>query len=344
MRKLFWLLGIILADSFCVSGQLYDIYSSRYYDSYASRMFVDFDYKPGAVSEKIKSGSLTSNYANAVNASASDLVFNNGKSNAYNLGVGIYLDKNRTIGIGVGISYAKQEGTLNVDSFHVEYSATDYKGNIFRQLITAPAGISETVKATNISIPFYVCYRRKLVQDMLFAAYAGILYNSQMQYSYSTSSTFNYEAIYKFQVSGGNLSYSYDNAPTPGGNDWLITQAEFNKVNSQGDMTAYFAHMQSTGYNVGLDQTVNAKSGQIAFKQNSIGYFVQAGVNYLITDRFFGKVGLYFSSQSFKNSAVNQQMLVSPTTGTYISLMNYVTQVNLISYGVSFGVGYYFLK
>ncbi len=91
-------------------------------------MFVDFDYKPGAVSEKIKSGSLTSNYANAVNASASDLVFNNGKSNAYNLGVGIYLDKNRTIGIGVGISYAKQEGTLNVDSFHVEYSATDYKG------------------------------------------------------------------------------------------------------------------------------------------------------------------------------------------------------------------------
>ena len=330
MRNIFFISLFLLTGATQSFGQ---------YSDYYAHLLIDVDYRAGNVDQKYNSGSLISNYSNVVNPAQGTLQLRDGKSKSYNAECSYYIDEKRSYGVGIGLNYTVQSGNLSTDSFHVEYSTTDYKGNIFRQLISASTGITESVKGTCVNIPILLHYNRKVGTDLSIAVEAGLLYNVSTQYTGSAATTFDYEAIYKFQGSGSNLVFQYDNAPNPAKGDWLITKNEFYKTNSAGEVSSYFDGLQGRGYTVGLNQSVSSKSGKITFKPGSIGFTAQAGLRYRISRGVYGKVGLFYLSQSFENSGTNTKMLVDPKTGAYGSLMSSVTKITNTSYGIVFGVG-----
>jgi len=324
---------VLVLTSMAVSGQ---------YNLAAPALFVDADFHFGELSQKFSSVPLSSSYPGLVDPSSNKIKFTDGNTKMATLECGYYLGQNKTFGIGAGINIQLQKGTVSVDSFHVEYSAVDYKGNPFRQLLTANSGINESVSGTNISIPVFACYRKSLSEDLFITASAGILYSLTMQYAVNSSPTFDYEAIYKFTGPSNNPQSVYDNAIVPDGSDWMITQKEYLKNNPNGNVSAYFSNLRTTGYSVGLGQSVKNTSESFSYSQKSIGFFLKASLNYKLGQRFFGKGGLYILSQSFKNATQNVQ-LVNPETGVYHSLMSYASGVTGISYGITFGIGMYFL-
>jgi hypothetical protein len=334
MRRLFLLLLIIVAMPYAVTGQI------RYGDGPSPKFFVEADFRVGGFSENITTNSLTSAYSGALNPYAGNINFTGTKSFSYHLQLGYYFNRKRNLGIGTGIFFMRQTGNLEMDSFHVEYMATDYQNDVYRQLISSNGQLNETVKVSNITIPLILRYRKDIIQDLFLTVDAGILYNIMLQNKYSATAGFDYEAIYKIQGTGTNLSYVYDNAATPGGTDWLITKAEFQKDNPNGDMQAYFNSLKSLGYNVGLGDTAR-KSGKIKYTNTSVGFTFQSAINYKLRDKIYGKAGLFVMEESFSNSANNSFMPLTSKPFEYNSILNYTKSVQTWSYGLLFGLSFY---
>ena len=333
MRRFFLVILISTAGLCPVSGQV------RYGDGPPPGFFFEAAIQSGEFSENFNAASLASGYANALNATGGNLSFTGNKSFSYNLQGGYYFNHKRNLGIGTGILLLTQSGTMQSDSFHVEYMAHDYQGNVYRQLISSNGNINESVKTINLSIPLFLRYKKDITDDLFLTIDGGILYNLLLQNKYSGNQGFDYEAIYKIQGSGTNLTYMYDNAATPGGTDWLVTKQEFLKDNPNGNMQAYFNSLKSIGYNVGLGDTAR-KSGKVNYSNKSVGFTFQSAINYKIRDRIYGKGGIYVLSQSFTNSSYSNSTALTDKPGTYNSLLNFSKGVQNWSYGFVFGICY----
>jgi len=305
------------------------------------QFFLEGDFKIGEFSEKLGTASLTNSYPNVLNPVSGNITFTESRSNSYNLEFGGYLNHKRTFGIGTGFIYQRQRGNIGTDTFHVEFESTDYKGNVFRQLISSNGPINESVKISSISIPIFLRYRKDIVEDLFLTVDAGVVLNVMLQNKYATNTGFDYEAIYKFAGSSNNPNTVYDNSPIPGPSDWLITSAQFLKTNPNGDVTEYFNFLHGLGYNVGLGDSVR-KSGTVTYHSKSIGFNLQPALNYKISPKIYGKAGLYVMYQSFENATQNTSGQFASKMGDYNSLLNYTKTIQSISYGVMFGINYLF--
>jgi hypothetical protein len=333
IQRFFGVFLIILAFSFPGIGQVAGEHTQRF--------FFDFSLVPGITNQQYTAIPLSTNYYSAVNEKEGALKYTNGQSLTYDMQFGFYLTKKRRLALSVGFMYQVQQGNLRMDTFHVEYQSTDYKKNIFRQVISSVNPITESAVITNISVPVLLKYKIKLSKKFFIALDAGVLFNVLSQNNYKSNARFDYEAIYQFGGTGSNLTYIYDNGSSPGGQDWLITKKEFIKDNPKGNPQDYFTNLKSIGYNVGLNQGITNKTGTLSYAASSIGYMVLPTFNYRLTENIIFNVGFSYSSQLLVNPESRGKLLLTNNMGDYTSLMNFVKNVQSSNYGISLGVSFY---
>ena len=310
-------------------------------DSVLSRVCIDVNVLGGMLSQDFTTSGSQSGYLNAVGSNNGSLRFSNGMSVGGELQLGLFLGHKKHWGVGAGFMYLSQQGDATLSNYLVQYQATDFKNNIYRQVITANGDIKETHKIENMNIPLVLKYKNRFSRTWGFSADAGLLFNTQFQTKYTSSGSFNYEAIYKYDVPSGK--FVYDNAPTALSTDYFITKANYIRDNPDGNVNDYFTTLKAQGNNVGLNVKPVNNTGTVAYKTFSVGFIVRPTINLFLSDHVALDLGLYYMFQPFKNDAQNNYTLTGKT-GDYNAMQNNVTSANVQSYGVNLGARFFFGK
>lgn len=339
MKKLFFLL-IAANGALSAVAQTTDKHNRTIPpDSSFSRWAFDVNVLGGLFNQRMTNQSVASSYPNALNLNTGNLKFANGGSFGFDGQVDFFVGKKRHFGLGAGIMYLGQFGTASLDNFHVEYQATDSKGNIYRQVVNGHQ-IREDVKTSNYNIPVMLKYKTRLSNRWGFTTDAGILVNLMMKNTYTTHASFDNEAIYKFSGDGGTV---YDNSPIPNGDDWLITKAHYLQNNPNGNVNDYFNGLRAQGYNVGLNQTPASKTGSVSYVTGGIGFMVQPSFSYYLSDKAALNFGVYYLYQPISNN-VTKGYQVTNTAGDYSSVLNNVKAGDAMSYGLNVGMRFFIGK
>lgn len=334
MKKTYSLtLGILMA------GAVHAQVNTWLPDSLLSRFTVDVNVRAGMLTTDLSAVNSNGNYLNAVNSNTGTLKFDNSMSLGGELQAGFFFGRRRHWGVGTGLNYYYQSADISLSGFHVEYQATDFKDNVYRQVITANK-ITETVKAANINIPLVLKYKYRFSKSCGFTADAGIVLNLQMNNAWNTNASFDYEAIYKFADATHTV---YDNAVTPAAGDYLITRDNYLKDNPGGDVQAHFNDLHSKGYNVGLGVKPVANSGNVSYASGSIGFVFKPSFNLFLSERFALDLGAYYMYQSLSTNAPASYR-IPEKMGDYNSLLNSVSAAKTQSYGLNLGVRVFFAK
>jgi len=317
---------------------------------YFRSLSADLQVNRGILTQNVKAIPFSTNYMDALNATQSDIKFSSGKSVGYDFRLGYYFNRVRSLGIGLGINYYKQEGNLKMDTFHMEFRASDATYPTFRQVISTTRGIREAITTTSINIPLLLRYKKDFTEKLALTVDAGIMYNVSVKNTYSTDANFDYEAIYKFE---GTVPV-YDNSPVPDGSDLLITKSEFLKDFPKGDVRNFFQFHDSIGKSVGLNLQADQKTGTVKYKSGSLGYTGEVAVNYMVLRNICVRLGAYYTAQSFTNNSNNNALrltdkVVEGSNGkitgvNYNSLLNEVQSVKSNNFGLLLGVRVYFNK
>lgn len=321
------LCGSLLAGAQGVAG---------YSDSTLSRWCIDVNGRGGLFSQNYTALFTLDNYDQNVNSNSGTLKFKNGYSAGAELQVGFFFGRKRHWGVGTGVNYFYMAGDLSLSGYHVEYRATDFRDNVYRQVITAN-GVTERQETTNINIPLLLKYKNRWSKHWGFTADGGVVIGLQTNSAWKTDASFDYEAIYKFT----DLTHTvYDNSPTPNVEDYFITKANWLKHNTGGDVQAYFNDLNSKGYNVGLNVKPNNNSGKVNYRSASIGVLLKPSVNLFLSDNVALDFGVYYMFQPFKSGASGNYVLTAKT-GEYNSVLNSVSAVKTQSYGINIGARFF---
>jgi len=308
----------------------------------SSAWFIEANANTGVVDQSFKMYDMADFYSMPVNMKTSGLTFNNGSTSGFNGQVGYFFGKERHFGVGLGLMYFSRSGNIQSSVFHVEYKATDFKNDVFRQVITAKEPIVETLEFTSMSIPLVAKFQHRFAKRWGVTVDAGIIYNVQNNYTYTSNASFDYEAIYKFEQSGSSVTAVYDESSMPGDENWLITKAHYESKNPDGNVEAYFNSMAADGYTVALDKK-STQTGEFSYKTGALGFIVQPAVSFMVSNQLALNLGLYYMSQTFKNDKASDYQLVN-NEGELSTMLGAVETNKTVSYGGTLGLRFYFGK
>jgi len=315
---------------------------------YFRSLSADLQANGGILTQKITAIPFSINYPDALNATQSEIKFSSGQSMGYDFRLGYYFNRKRSLGVGVGINYYQQKGTLALDTFHIEFRSSDALYPVFRQVISTTRGIKETIVSKSLNVPILLRYKKDFSDKLALTVDAGIVYNIKVQNSYETDARFDYEAIYKFE---GNTPV-YDNSPVPDASSYPVTKANYLSHFPNGDVVRYFqVQSDSVGQSVGLNLAPNRKSGDVKYKSGSLGYTGEVAINYMVVRNICLRAGVYYTAQSFTNTANNNAQPLTDTkykdaagvsTVNYNSMLNEMQTAKSSNYGMVLGVRVYF--
>ncbi len=298
-------------------------------------MGVDVNLLGGVLMQDLTTANTNPNYLNGLNLNTGgNLKFTNGMSYGFDAQLGYFFGHSNHFGVGAGFMYLYQQGDVAMSNpYHAEYQATDYEGNVYRQVVTSNQTIQEKLSITNMNIPIVLKYKTRFSKRLGFTADAGALINLQLRNSYTTNASFDYEAIYQY-TSGtdtkNGLPTVYDNSPTPSANDVFYTKAEYLALHNNNSqyVQQYFNTLRNTGYNVGLGVKPNSNSGSVSYAAGSVGLLIQPSFElFLIRQRKGFNGGFFYVYQPFNHTEQNGYMLTDKT-GVYNSVLNAVTASN----------------
>ena len=304
---------------------------------------IDFNLMAGALNQGYTANSPVADYTNPLNTTAGSLQFKQGMSYGAEVQGGYFFGKKRHWGVGLGLMYMYQQGNLTIDNFHTEYQSTDAFGNAFRQEITSDGQVKETLGISSFNVPVVAKFQTQFTKKVGFTADAGLLFNLHVQNYYNAKSSFDYEAVYKYVNTDGAVTTVYDNSPTPGASDLLITKSQYLANNSSASIQNYFNTLRNEGYNVGLGVSPNNNKGSVTYMSGSLGFLFRPAISIYLCHNANLNLGLYYYFQSFNNTASSNYHLTDKV-GDYSSLMNTVTNATNNSYGVTAGFRYTFCK
>ena len=312
-------------------------------DSLLSRWCLDINVTGGALWQHILADNPESHYLNAQNGRSSDLQFTKGSSFGIDAEIAYFFDEHRNWGIGAGLLYMHQNGTVGLDNFHVEYQSVDYAGNIFRQVVTASNPIHETIGIDNLNIPLMLKYKNRFSRSVGFTADAGVFINVTETNAYNTDASFDYEAIYKFTGAQGASATVYETSSVPASTDLLITKAQYVSTHPASSVDNYFNTLRSQGNNVGLGVRPNNNTGTVSYKSGSGGLLLRPAVSFSVSDQVALNLGLYYVYQKFQHTATGTYR-ITDKVGEYNSVLNTVSSVSSNSFGISFGIRLFLTK
>ena len=304
--------------------------------------FVGMNLKGGLNNFTVNQTDWTTSYLNAVNANISKVDASSGMAFGIDAKVGYFFGKNRNFGLATGINWMQNRYEMEVEKFAVEYQSMDYNNNAFRQVIRATEELEEEVKMNSFNVPLALLYKTDINKKWGFILDAGVLFNITSSTKYETDGgTFDFEGIYKFDQNGNAV---YDNAETPDPTDWLITRAHYTRINPTGDVNAYFNGLKTQGYNVGLNTTTGEMEGDAAKVKLNIGWFVQPGISYKLTDNFVLHGQVFVSQVKAETENTSNNYTLTNKIGQYNSMTNGITDASHLVTGVNLGFRYYFGK
>jgi outer membrane protein OmpA-like peptidoglycan-associated protein len=313
-------------------------------DTQLSPWCIDMNTTLGALWQNISAPNPGSNYLNALNKSASNIRFTEGRSRGIDVEVGYFFGHKKTYGIGIGLMYMYQEGNVTMDNFHVEYQSTDNFNNTYRQVLTSNGRVKESLGTSNLNIPILFKYKRRLSNRVGFTSDIGLLINILEKNNYSTNSSFDYEAIYKYTTaSDGKVVPVYDNSPVPGSSDLLITKSQYAATHPGSSVNDYFNSLRKDGYNVGLAVAPTNDKGSVSYNAPSAGILVRPAIAIYLTDNLALNLGAYYLHQEFNNDGVAGNR-ITDKVGSYSPMLNSITHSSNNSLGVNVGLRYIFGK
>jgi outer membrane protein OmpA-like peptidoglycan-associated protein len=311
------------------------------HDSQMPRWFVGAGLSAGTQIGSIEQGNWIQSYPNALNSNISDLKQSGASHLGFNFSLGYFFGKKRNFGLGTGLQFLSTKTNYSIEKFAIEYQSTDNFGSVFRQGLRANNDIEEQIKQSLFGLPVMVMYKKQLNEKWGLNLDAGVIFNLSQKATFNADkASFDYEAIYSFDANGNPV---YDNSSTPNPNDWLITKAHYEKVNSDGNANAYFEDLNSKGYNVGLGVKPNTTSGDVNNTNMSISWFIRPSVSYRIKPNL--AIHANFVYQQLKTSFdENANYRVTDKRGQYSSMSNGLKSnaQGLLQFGV--GIRYYFGK
>jgi len=315
---------------------------THYTDKGLSRLVIDLNTGLGNCYQKIAPANFAADYYHAANAAIGNVFSKSGSGVSADMQIGYFWGAKQHFGIGIGVMYTQQQYGLGLDNFHVEYQSTDANGNTFRQLITATGPVSESVTIASTSIPLVLKYKTDLSRSVGFSCDAGLLYNIRMIGSYQANAAFNYEAVYKTEMTADGASYVYESAPAAPAGDQLYTAGQYTTTNPKGNVNNYFDSLNKKGYNVGLNVSPKNNSGTVTYT-GSLGFIVRPQLSFYLKSNLMWNVGAYLSCQTFNNT-VNDSYMLTNKVGSYNSLLNTLVSGANISYGMTTGFRYFLGK
>ena len=302
-------------------------------DPLLSRWIIDINATGGALMQDLKLADTHPNYLNAIDPHTGKLKFSKGMSMGADIELGYFFGEKGHWGIGTGFMYFQQKGDITLDEFRVQYQSYDGRSGTFRQLITATAPIVESQRMTSLNIPLLAKYKYRFTKRVGVTADAGVFYNMQYKSDYTTRAKFDYEAIYKFNGEGTPI---YDPNYYPAYNDWLITNSHMSIYKPQG-VADSMNFLRSQGYNVGLNQDVNKRTGIVSYTSGSFGFLVRPALSYYLSDKVAVNLGLYYTYQKVNNTTESTYRLTDKV-GDYTSVTKTVSTLTSQSYGGSIGL------
>src|SRR5690606_30479833 len=160
-----------------------------------SRWQLGFNAKYLRVSESLSFRSNAGAYLNPVEAGEPTTTIDNGRGFGADLQLGYFFGENAHWGIATGIMYQTHEAALSMDRLRLQYQSTDFKGDVFRQVLTAGRPFSESLRSSIVSIPLLLKYRTDLGKRLGLSIDAGAVYNVSMKVKSTSHASFNYEAV-----------------------------------------------------------------------------------------------------------------------------------------------------
>lgn len=310
-------------------------------DSQMPRWFVGAGVFGGVQTSSIDQTNWSAAYLNGINANIADLHKDKGNNLGFNISLGYFLGKNRNFGIGTGLQYLQLNNTFNVHHMAIEYQSKDVFGNVFRQGLRSNGAIEEQIKQNVIGLPIMLMFKKQLNQKWGVNMDGGVVINLINNAKFSVNkANFDYEAIYAFD---GNGNPVYDNNPTPNPDNWLITKAHYEKVNTDGNVNAYFENLYAQGYNVGLGVNANNTNGELSNTSVSTSWFIRPSVSYRIKPNLALHANIMYQQINTSFASINDYR-ITDKRGSYASVSNGITthSQGLIQFGI--GIRYYFGK
>jgi|GEM_PF-2414577 len=307
-----------------------------------SRICFDLNVMGGSLKDKINYTDLTRNYPDALNTKVSGVKFRRGSSESIDAEVGFFFDREGRYGVGTGLMFAQQYGHLTLDNFHIEYKSTDNFNNTFRQSLTSIGQIDERMNINTISIPLLFKYKLKLNEMFGFNADAGLLFNINERVHYKTNAAFNYEAIYQYSGTQGNLVPVYDFSAVPAAGDVLLTQSQYLQTNAASGLQNYFNTLRSEGYNVGLNVKPGNK-GTVSSVKGSVGILLRPSVNVVMSHAISITAGVYYMYDGITHNTPASYRLTDKV-GQYDPLSDAVSKAHGHSMGITLGGSYSFSR
>jgi outer membrane protein OmpA-like peptidoglycan-associated protein len=309
------------------------------------RVVIDVNYKRGNLLQVLDTAHVLEPFSRNVNSVIAKPKFIEGHTEGGDIQIGYFFGKQHLFGVGTGLMYLYQTGSIQLDTFHAEYASAYYnsgnnaglKGE-FRQIITSKSRITEQIKVTNINIPVLAKFKYQFSEHFGVALDAGALFNMSIKNEFSTNAVFDYEAAI---LTTDGKSSVYDGGVAVEGIDFLITRANFQKMNPQGNITKFFDQRYAEGYNVGLG--VAAKPGKSVTNYNigSIGFLGQAALSYQLNYRVTLNLGGYYMVQNFTPEKDPTSWMITNKVGEYNSITEGVKTSHNTSYGLNIGIRYF---
>lgn len=305
------------------------------------RWVIDVNLMGGLLNQNLDVPNTTGNYLNAINSNISKPEFINGMTYGADVQLGVFFGPKRHFGIGTGLLYFYQMGDLDLAKFKVEYQATDYRNDVYRQVISTSKGAKEAITISNFNIPLLLKYKTKFSKRWGFTVDAGVLFNVQNTHSYNSDASFDYEAIYKYEPTETGVRAVYDNSPIPSSTSILFTKAHAGMSHSDAQLVEYFNGLRAMGYNVGLNVKPTTNSGDVSFTTGSIGYLVRPAMSLYLNDNVALNFGVFYAYQKFSQEA-NSSYMFTNSPGDYTSALKSVKSSDNHSYGLNAGIRFLF--
>jgi hypothetical protein len=330
MKRIF--LGLVVMGSVAATAQTTD-----------KRFYIGANGRVGQIMDRVYTRSFVLNYDNYISETYNRSRPKADFSTAYGFDaqVGYFFSPNKKWGISSGVIFMQYDGSITIDNLRMEYQSWDKRGDTYRQVVTSAKPIVEEFTMRSITIPLVMKYRTSLSKKIGLVLDGAALYTVVAKSDYSGKATFNYEAIYQYNISSdGKVSMRYDDSPVPDATDWLITRAQYQKDKGDGNENAYFEKLYNDGYNVGIDQEVKG-SGTTEYNKNALGLMLQGTFTYQLSDAIQANLGLYYMHQNFENTRADMQSRVTNKRGEYNSIQKNLVLNRNINYGVSVGLSMY---
>ncbi|MCF8254697.1 MAG: OmpA family protein [Bacteroidia bacterium] len=253
--------------------------SKKDYDASMPSWFIGGNLRLGTQFISANQNNWSSMYLNSLNTNIGEVDASKGLNYGLDLTLGYFFGSKKNFGLGTGLQFVSQRYQLNVEKFALEYQSTDNFGSTFRQGLRASNGIEEKLIAKSLGLPVLLLYKKQLNDRWGFNVDLGLVFNLWSKTTYTAQSNFDYEAIYAFDGNGNPI---FDPNSEPNADDWLITKAHYEKVNTDGNVNNYFEGLYQQGYNVGLGVNPDKKEGDVKNYTLQTSFFIQPGISYRI--------------------------------------------------------------